>query len=284
MAGAPKARRRRKPGRRDNMCPDNRVRTPEIIDGEDFTPEELKGNLADMALYARLTGGMSIRQRSFDGMTYRLPAGSNLAVLDVGAGSADVPATFGSWAERRGFRPTVVAVDLSSRMMEAALTRNGGAARPCVANARELPFADASFDLASTSLLLHHLDEPSIEAALREMKRVTRLGFVVVDLRRSSLALFSVWALTRLTSRNRLTLNDGPLSVRRSLTIEELAGLAARSGLGGARSVAAGDAAGPGTIGPRLKIRREGLARLVLTYAHPSQEDAVSMIRSRGAA
>jgi SAM-dependent methyltransferase len=264
-----------------NMCPSQRIRTPEIMDGEDFTPAELEGNIADLTLYARLTGTSSIIERSFDRMTWRVAAGRRLSVLDVGAGSADAAAPLGKWARRRGFRPGIVAADISRRMIEAAKARNGGAARLCVADARRLPYGDGSFDLACSSLVLHHLDDRSIETVLNEMKRVTRLGFVVVDLRRSSLALLSVWALTRLTSRNRLTLNDGPLSVRRSLTIEELQGIAARSGLGRTSRRGVGSRE---EDGPRLEIEREGMARLALTYAHRVSEGARSTSRSRGAA
>lgn len=263
------------------MSPDARIRTPEIMDGEDFTPEEMEGNISDLTLYARLTGGFAIIERSFDRLTRHLPPGRRLSVLDVGAGSADAAAALGKWAVRRGFRSGIVAVDISRRMIEAARARNGETARLCVADARKLPFVDGSFDLACSSLVLHHLDAPSIEAVLREMKRVTRLGFVVVDLRRSSLALLSVWALTRLTSRNRLTLNDGPLSVRRSLTIEELKGVAARSGLVRAPR---GGVGSRGSDGPKLEVRREGMARLVLTYAHPVPKETRSTPRSRGAA
>ncbi|HXI01665.1 MAG TPA: methyltransferase domain-containing protein, partial [Candidatus Saccharimonadales bacterium] len=126
-------------------------------------------------------------------------------------------------------------------------------------DARGLPLPDASVDLAWSSLLVHHLDEPGIVASLAEMRRVTRIGFVVSDLRRSIPALASVWILTRLTSRNRLTLNDGPLSVRRSLKPGEVRALAAKAGLQPCR----------GGEGSGFTLRRLGAARWLLVHRNP---------------
>ena len=50
------------------------------------------------------------------------------------------------------------------------------------------------------------------------------------DLRRSWIAYILIFLVTRLFSRNRLTRSDGPLSVLKSFTPEELASLAARNG------------------------------------------------------
>ncbi len=68
-------------------------------------------------------------------------------------------------------------------------------------------------------------------AALREMRRVARLGVVVNDLRRGLLA-FSVSAITVLAlSRGRYTRHDGVLSARRAYTLPELDDMATEAGL-----------------------------------------------------
>jgi hypothetical protein len=49
------------------------------------------------------------------------------------------------------------------------------------------------------------------------------VGFVLNDLRRSRLGWIAATIMTRLTTRNRLTRNDAPLSIRRAYTPAELA-------------------------------------------------------------
>ncbi len=219
------------------------------MDGDDFSRAELERNLSDLARYHRCTGGLRRLLRALRAMTQGFRLGAGIAILDVGAGGGDVARGVASWARRQGWVPTVVAVDLSRRILEAGRSRDGSGGEPrwCLADARVLPCRDRAFDVAYSSLVLHHLDGISIEAVLAEMGRVTRLGFVVSDLRRSALALASVWALTRLTTRNRLTLNDGPLSVRRALTMGEMRDLAARAG---------------------VRVVRDGPARMLLTFRH----------------
>jgi len=226
-----------------------RSHIPEIMDGDDFSRAELERNLSDLARYHRCTGGLRRLLRALRAMTQGFRPGAGIAILDVGAGGGDVARGVASWARRQGWVPTVVAVDLSRRILEAGRSRDGSGGEPrwCLADARVLPCRDRAFDVAYSSLVLHHLDGISIEAVLAEMGRVTRLGFVVSDLRRSALALASVWALTRLTTRNRLTLNDGPLSVRRALTMGEMRDLAARAG---------------------VRVVRDGPARMLLTFRH----------------
>ena len=100
-----------------------------------------------------------------------------------------------------------------------------------VADARRLPFEDASVDVAHASLLIHHLDEADAIDALREMRRVARRGVVVNDLRRGRLAYAATAAAVLALTRGRYTRHDGLLSARRAYTLHELDDLAAAAGM-----------------------------------------------------
>jgi len=229
------------------------------MDGEAFTEAELEGNLCDLERYNRITGGISVLKGALRRMTAGMPRGAPMGILDVGAGGGDVAAALGAWASAGGYRPRVVAADLSPRFLRLARSRSraSGPLHVCAADGTLLPWRDGAFDVAVSSLVLHHLDAESILRLLGEMRRVTRRGFAVLDLRRSTLSLALLVLLTRLTTRNRLTLHDGPLSVRRALTVPEMRDLAAR-------------ALSPGTREParKLSVRPQGAARLLITYTH----------------
>jgi malonyl-CoA O-methyltransferase len=94
------------------------------------------------------------------------------AVLDLGAGTG-----LAAVALKRRFRSAAVtAADIAAPMLEVARGRSRFW-RPirCVeADARALPFEDASFDLVFTSLMLQWLQPP--DAALQEIRRVLRPG------------------------------------------------------------------------------------------------------------
>jgi malonyl-CoA O-methyltransferase len=94
------------------------------------------------------------------------------AVLDLGAGTG-----VGALAIKQRFRrATVTAADIAAPMLEMARQRSRFW-RPirCVeADARKLPFEDASFDVVFSNLMLQWLQPP--DAALAEIRRVLRPG------------------------------------------------------------------------------------------------------------
>src|SRR5205085_2526696 len=69
-------------------------------------------------------------------------------------------------------------------------TAHEPAVRTELADALHLPWADDAFDVAILSTALHHFDdERDCLRVLREMGRVSRIGFIVNDLARSRTAL-----------------------------------------------------------------------------------------------
>lgn len=100
------------------------------------------------------------------------------AILDVGCGTGQDALDL---AQAVGPHGRVVGIDYSETMLEAARTRAAQAQLPVeyvLAEASQLPFADASFDGCQASRVFGHLREP--ERALAEMVRVARPGARIV--------------------------------------------------------------------------------------------------------
>lgn len=126
----------------------------------------------------------------------------------------------------------MTACDISEDVLAEARSVVGDAPIDLVsADVRRLPWPDRSFDLVTCNLALHHLGPGDAERALREMWRVARRAMVVVDLERGYTAYIGAWLATHVLVRNRLTRHDGPLSVLRAYTAQELGDLARRAGL-----------------------------------------------------
>src|SRR5699024_10107521 len=83
---------------------------------------------------------------------------------------------------------------------------------------------------ALCSLSLHHFPPDDAVRVLAEMDRIARTGLILNDLRRDRLGYAAAWLAARLTTRNRLTRHDAPLSVLRAYTPGELAGLLRQAG------------------------------------------------------
>jgi SAM-dependent methyltransferase len=218
----------------------------EYLDGALSDRATLVGNLRDLRRVNAIFGGAELSLRAMRGLIdgdARLAAAhpDSLRVLDVGTGAADIPTRMlharGPWRAIH-----VTAVDSRPEVIEAALVLEPSLAREpnlslAVADGRSLPYPDGAFDVAHASLVLHHLEPDNAVAFLRELRRVVGLGVVINDLERGRLGWLAAWLLLHALTRNRFTLHDGPLSVRRAYRRGEARDLLAAAGLRPVREV-----------------------------------------------
>ncbi len=178
----------------------------------------------------RLPGGASASVAAVE----RLVDGAReVAVLDVGTGAGDIPLAFARHGRRRGHWQ-VTAVERHPQVLGLTAAGRAGADRDVAlqsGDARSLPFDDRSFDVAHTSLLLHHFDPASAAAVLRELRRVARRGVVVNDLQRGLPHVAITAATIAVMARNRYTRHDGLVSARRAYTLRERRALLDDAGL-----------------------------------------------------
>jgi ubiquinone/menaquinone biosynthesis C-methylase UbiE len=208
--------------------------TPELLDGPLDDASALRGNLRDLRRVNRFLGGSDLSRRAVD----LLLAGEQgpHSLLDVGTGAADIPLALLRSAAVRGRDLRIVGLDSRPEVLGAARSIDPRLGELhdlelCIADGRALPYPDATFDIVHSSMVLHHFESGDAVAFLREARRVARRGVVVNDLVRSPLNWAGAWLLARVATRNRLTRNDGPLSVRRAYTRGEALTLLASAGL-----------------------------------------------------
>jgi len=210
----------------------------EHLDGDLSDAGTLASNLRDLRRINAWFGGtdLSIRAiRELVGSRGQRAGRATLRVLDVGTGAADIPLALirarGPWSA-----VAVTAVDSRPEVLDAARQVSPGLVGDSrvqlhVADGRRLPWPDGSFDVAHASLVLHHLERADAVLFLRELARVATVGVVVNDVARSRVALLGARLVLRAMTRNRWTLDDAPLSVRRAWTRKESTVLLGEAGL-----------------------------------------------------
>lgn len=212
--------------------PERRI-DPELMDlpPGSLDPGEIEGALADLEVVNGYLGTVRAVLKHLAAMEAG-SGGRGFTVLDVATGSADIPVAVVKWARRKRKSVFVAAVDRNPVSIDIARRKAGPYPEIAlaVADALDLPFADGSFDYVLCSKTAHHFTDPEARRLIEGFLRVSRRGMIVVDLRRSWTAYFLIRVLTRLFSRNRLTRNDGPLSVLKARTPGELAALAEGNG------------------------------------------------------
>ncbi len=205
----------------------------ELLDGALDDPAALDGNLRDLGRINHWLGGARLSSAALA----TLAGGrSDLRLIDVGTGAADIPVALLRRAARRWPGLTVRAVDSRAEVI-AAVRRIAPelAGMPglvlATSDPHRLDQPDRAFDVAHCSLVLHHLEPAAAVVLLEEMARVAKLGIIVNDLDRSRLAWLGAWLMGHLLTRNRYTRHDAPMSVRRAYRLPEALDLVRAAGL-----------------------------------------------------
>lgn len=225
---------------------------PEHMDDPRADPAALAQALAELARLNRLFGTRRRLQRLARALPPR-PA-PPYRLLDVATGGADVPRALLAWGARHGRPFVAVGVDrhLGALAIAQRATPPTSPLAFVAADARTLPWPDRTFDLVLCTTALHHFEADDARTVLQELYRVCRGRLVVEDLRRHPVALAVAHVLARTLWRRRpLPRHDGPVSVRRAFTAQELRALAAAAGL------------------PHARIRRVAPFRLLLVVDRP---------------
>lgn len=210
-----------------------RAEGSELMDDPAASGGTLRQSLAHLRQVNRFLGGSRVVTGQLAALLPRV-AERPVRLLDVATGSADIPLELIAWGQRRGVAFEIVATDNHATTLELALGRTRAIPSVSVqhADATRLPFADASFHFALCSTALHHFARADALRVLRELGRVASCGLIVNDLRRSRPGWLGAQLLAATVWRsNPITRHDGPLSVRRAFTPNELRALALEAGL-----------------------------------------------------
>jgi ubiquinone/menaquinone biosynthesis C-methylase UbiE len=197
----------------------------ELLDDPTLPADEMRRSLADIDLVHRRWGADRALVRY---LAPRLrPLGRPARILDVGAGSGSVAARLRRDLSGSGFPPQLVALDLQWRHLAAGRGLCGGSQPAAVgADAFRLPFADGAFDFAVSTFFMHHFSPDENRRLLRELARVARHGFAVLDLRRNIVPELALSAVGRVLFRSHVSIRDGVASVRQAYTVAEARSLA----------------------------------------------------------
>lgn len=206
----------------------HRVDAQEILDSDSCSAREAQSVLAVIGRINRWFGGVTTTRKMVERVA-QVTGARKLSLLEVAAGSGEVPKEVCAEVSRRGITLNVTLLDRAPSHLPLN-HRTGGdhslRTSGVVADALALPFGDAAFDLVSCSLFAHHLDAQQLAQFAREGLRVSRQALLINDLIRHPVHLALAYVSYPIM-RNRVAWLDGLTSVRRSYTPDEISGMLA---------------------------------------------------------
>jgi ubiquinone/menaquinone biosynthesis C-methylase UbiE len=209
-----------------------RVVEDEWLDDDRGTPAEIDAALHAITLANQRFGGVRVHARLLKRALPRVALARRPHILEVASGRAGVlQAALLQLAVAGEFTPEVTLLDRSTAHLPdpRAWPSTWPSPRVLTGDALALPLADATVDIVSCCLFLHHLEPPEISQFLAEAQRVARVAVVINDLERSAFH-FRLAQMNTIIDRSRISQHDGPVSVRRAYTYRELARMLANTG------------------------------------------------------
>jgi ubiquinone/menaquinone biosynthesis C-methylase UbiE len=204
-----------------------RIVEQELLDEDIGTPQEIEASLRSIAHANRRFGGDRLHARLLARALARVPPGQRPHILEIGSGRAEV---LRNALLRLQISAEITLLDRrASHLPDPQTWPAELRPRIIVGDGLSLPFANASADIASCSLLLHHLEPPEIMRFLDEVARVARVAIVINDLERTAIH-HRLAQLRSYFDPSRISVHDGPASVRRAYTYREFEHMLAKTG------------------------------------------------------
>jgi len=209
-----------------------RIYEEELLDAGEGTDDDVARSLVDLRRINRFLGGRRVLLRALSSCLEGTGL-EQVSVLDVGTGSADIPMAVAESCRLRGLDPFIVAVDISERNLRISRAQLGVASEIQLvqADSLRLPFAARSFDFVTASLFLHHFRDEDVVRLLGDFGRIARRAVIVNDLIRNLVPYYFTRIAGPFMAWSFLTRNDGPVSILRGFTTDEMKELVQRAGL-----------------------------------------------------
>ncbi len=200
-----------------------RTDEPEIMDDFSLEGEELRDALDKIAKINQLLGGNKL---TLQGLKAILPKGSKkpLTIVDVGCGNGDMLRTIADFGNQDGYNFKLIGIDANAFTVKHA--------EKLSANYQNISFlcediftiqpSKIDCDVIVCTLTLHHFKDDEIIDILNVFKKSAKLGIVINDLQRSAVAYRLFQLLCVIFGLNRMSREDGLVSILRGFKKEEL--------------------------------------------------------------
>ncbi|SMO37641.1 methyltransferase domain-containing protein [Solitalea koreensis] len=201
----------------------------ELLDAENIPYADLAQNLKELETINHYLGGHSITIKGLQ----RLISDVNhtYAILDIGSGGGDTLKAIAQFGRKSGLKFKLIGVDLKEEAIQYAAEncKDFPEIKFIHTDYRKIDQNKSKPDIIISSLFCHHLSDEQLVDFLVWMNKNAKVGFIVNDLHRHSLAYHSISTITNLFSKSYLVKNDAKVSVARGFKRIELQTLLAKA-------------------------------------------------------
>ena len=201
-----------------------RTETPEIMDDFTLEGEVLREALDKIAKINQFLGGNSLTLNGVKELILTVPKSRLITIVDVGCGNGDMLRVLSNYGKENNYSFNLIGIDANAFTVNHAkkLSESYSNITFKCEDIFEYDFSQSKSDIILCTLTLHHFKNEEIESLLHPFYDNSKLGIVINDLQRSSLAYRLFQIICFLFQLNSMSREDGLTSILRGLKKEEL--------------------------------------------------------------
>lgn len=197
----------------------------ELMDDPKVRTATLLNVLKDINRANRMLGGNRITISAMARLMEENPKES-YTIVDMGCGDGTMLRAVALFCRKKGYAVKLIGLDLSEKAIQIAKDASQGFSgiQFLQKDILELKMGDLECDILLCTLTVHHFHNEQIPIFLKQFVKLARIGVVINDLQRSSLAYYLFKGFSAIFIRTKIARHDGLISIKSGFTKRELMG------------------------------------------------------------
>ncbi len=202
----------------------------EIMDDLNISGPIISQTLKELNTINRTLGGNQISISAFKQLSKNK---ANITIADLGCGGGDIMVEMAKWAARTNKNASFVGIDANPHIIEYAKENTSEYKEISYEsiNIFSEQFQSKTYDIIHCCLFLHHFTNDQLIDLFKKFNKQARIGVIINDLHRHTLAYRSIQLLTKFFSQSEMVRNDAAVSVARGFKKNELLHILQEAGI-----------------------------------------------------
>lgn len=208
------------------MSVNTKYRTEEIEIMDDFSleSEELIGALDQIASINQLLGGNKLTLHGIKELLKNSDTSKTIIIADIGCGNGDMLRMLAKYGKKQNLNFKLIGIDANAFTIDYAkkLSQDFTNIDYLCMDIFSEDFNELKYDIVLCTLTLHHFTTAQIDKVMNVLNKNASIGIVVNDLHRSKLAYRLFELVSVIFNLNRMSRNDGLISILKGFKKKEL--------------------------------------------------------------
>lgn len=200
-----------------------RSKDTELMDDFTMKGELLRDTLDKLGKINKWLGGNRVTLKGIEQLLEGQPKDRTYTIIDLGCGHGDILRLIANFGRQNNYQFKLIGIDANQDAIDYANQLSLDYDELTFDNVDIFSdeFKRLKYDIALSTLFLHHFDEEEIRLLLQTIATNANLGIVINDLHRNTLA-YGLFKLLGLIISNHMIVQDGLTSILRAFKREEL--------------------------------------------------------------